>query len=76
MSFKFTSRYGDCIPDLETVCRGQCEGLGRVPIHQGDTEEPFRTLWLEAEAKKPTADGFHFVRCPECGGTGKRKEGL
>ena len=27
----------------------------------------------EAEALEPTDDGYHFVECPECNGSGKRK---
>ena len=73
---EFTDRYealGIPYPDPKTMCKGQCEGTGWVPIAQDDMEEPFRTLWLEAEKKKPTDDGTHFVTCPNCGGTGKKK---
>ena len=69
-------------PEPATVCGGQCEGTGFVPIHGGnkfgactplgDDEEPWRSLWLEAEKKKPSDDGWHFVTCPECKGTGRR----
>ena len=72
---EITDRYqalGIPYPDPKTMCNGQCEGTGRVPISSDDTEEPFKTLWLEAEKKKPTDDGYHFVVCPECNGTGKR----
>lgn len=69
-----TSRYGDSPgPDVETMCKGQCEGLGQIPIHKDDPEEPFRSLWLKAEKKKPSRDGWHFVSCPDCDGTGLRK---
>ena len=73
--FEATDRYeGMPYPNPETMCEGQCEGMGVVPIGSGDMEEPFRTLWLEAEKKNPAADGNHFVKCPDCNGTGKRKE--
>lgn len=75
MEIEFTDRYqalGIPYPDRETMCNGQCEGIGRVPIDRGDMTEPWRTLWLEAEGKSPTKDGWHFVTCPECGGTGKQ----
>lgn len=32
----------------------------------------YRPLWEEAEAQEPSEDGWHFVKCPTCGGTGKR----
>lgn len=74
--FEFTDRYqalGIPYPDPETVCHGQCEGTGWVPVNQDDEDETFRVLWAEAEKKKPTEDGYHFVECPECDGTGKKK---
>ncbi len=71
---EFTDRYkalGIPYPDPQTMCKGQCEGIGRVPIHRDDMEEPFHTLWLEAESKTPMDDFYHFILCPECKGTGK-----
>ena len=69
-------------PDPATVCKGECEGIGFVPIQggpsrsglrvEGNLEEPWRSLWLEVEKKKPSDDGWHFVTCPECKGTGRR----
>lgn len=32
----------------------------------------FKELWLAAEKESPSEDGYHFVRCPDCKGTGKR----
>lgn len=61
-------------PDPKICCDGQCEGTGVVPISSDDEEEPWRTLWLNAEAVKPTDDGWHFVKCPDCHGTGKKVE--
>lgn len=77
MDFKFTDRYqalGIPYPDQKTVCRGQCEGTGFIPIDKDDLEEPFHALWLEAEKKKSTDNGTHFVKCPDCNGTGKQQE--
>jgi hypothetical protein len=62
-------------PDPETVCLGKCEGTGWVPIDKDRMEEPWRTLWLKAEAESPSDDGWHFVKCPDCDGTGHRKDG-
>ena len=73
---EFSDRYsaaGKPYPDPKTVCPGQCEGMGVVPISEDETEEPWRALWLEAERKEPSGDGWHFVKCPTCDGTGKRK---
>jgi len=73
--FEFTDRYktlGIPYPDPKTMCKGQCEGTGWVPISYDDMEEPFRTLWLEAEKKIPADDGYHFVKCPDCNGMGKK----
>lgn len=72
-----TDRYkalGIPYPDPKTMCQGQCEGTGWVPIGSDDMEEPWRSLWLAAEAKQHADDGDHFVKCPDCGGTGKRKD--
>ncbi len=73
---EFTDRYqasGIPYPDLETICQGQCEGTGMVPIHKDKTEEPWHSLWVEAEQKSPSDDDWHFVVCPDCNGSRKRK---
>ncbi len=73
--YEFTDRYkalGIPYPDPATVCHGLCEGTGVVPIHRDDTDPVFKKLWLEAEAKQHEDDGWHFVTCPACNGTGKR----
>jgi hypothetical protein len=61
---KFTSRYGDGpLPDPETMCRGGCEGLGCYP----DMEN-------YGPGKKYTdIDAVPFIKCEQCGGTGKRE---
>lgn len=72
---EFTDRYkalGIPYPEKKTMCMGRCEGTGHVPIHRDDPEEPFHSLWLEEEARVASDDGWHFIRCPECNGTGKR----
>ena len=75
-SIEFTDRYqalGIPYPDSNTMCDGLCEGIGWIPISNDDYEEPWRTLWLEAEKKNgPTDDGYHFVKCPDCNATGKK----
>lgn len=75
-------------PDPATMCAGQCEGTGVVPVPPpagrwpdgGLQVEPERdprliALWEAAEQENPlpkTDIGWHFVQCPDCGGTGKR----
>jgi len=76
-------------PDPKTCCKGHCEGTGYVPIENPDWikennpngcyleegwEEPWITLWNEAEEEHPTDDGWHFVVCPDCNGTGKKPQ--
>jgi hypothetical protein len=89
--FKFTDRYqamGLPYPDVETMCKGDCEGTGLVPIY-GDNykgegkvrptyspsarNDAYQHLWNEAEKREPTDDGWHLVRCFDCGGTGTAK---
>lgn len=73
----FTCRYGESIhdlPDRHTMCLDQCEGMGAVPVKGDDMSEPWRSLWLAAEAKAPADDGWHFVKCPACNGTGTRPD--
>ena len=72
---QFTNRYealGMGLPDPETMCPGECEGTGFVPVKANDADERYRAAWAEAEAKSPTDDGWHFVTCLDCNGTGKR----
>jgi len=73
-------------PNPATMCRGQCEGLGFYPVPAPPdhpkwggkvrcslpVSEEERRLWYEAEKKHPTDDGWHFIVCPECKGTGLR----
>ena len=59
---------GMALPDPETMCHGECEGTGWVPVKADD--ERYATAWAEAEAAKPTDDGWHFVKCLDCNGTG------
>ena len=69
---ELTNRYdalGVPLPDPDTMCLGRCEGTGWVLIPKDEMEEPWRSMWLEAEAKEPVADGWHEFVCPDCKGT-------
>lgn len=71
----FTDRYqalGIDYPDPETMCDDQCEGTGVVPCAKDDHDPIYQKLWREAEERKTSDDGWHFVKCPGCNGTGKR----
>ena len=74
---EFTDRYGGGPgPDVATMCQGQCEGTGFVPVARDDLNDPWFRLWREAHeaAGEHECDGWHFVRCPDCNGTVKRPE--
>jgi heterodisulfide reductase subunit B len=68
---EFTDRYkalGIPYPDVETMCLGQCEGTGWFPENDQTSE-----LWIAAHNAEPhECDGWHFVKCPDCNGTGKK----
>ncbi len=64
-------------PDLETMCKGQCEGIGFYPCQNDEEITPLElAAWLDchnasdAHQDEP-CDGWHFITCFECSGTGK-----
>ena len=72
----------------DTVCSGECDGAGVFPLkshkwlsgkdERNNASPPplvaaEQRMWDDAEACQPTKDGWHFVKCPTCGGTGKKK---
>ncbi len=76
----------DAIPDRANICNGPCEGMGVVPVYmrKGDrttgscipadeSDQELISLWEKAEVEKlgDGGDGWHFVECGECQGTGK-----
>lgn len=85
--YEIVTRYGsgpDAFPDVSTMCPGDCEGTGYVPInfrepapgeayfvYSDEDEALYRDAWETAEALEPSEDGYHFLTCPTCGGTGK-----
>lgn len=71
MEVEFTSRYGGRYPSFLRGCRSKCEAMGWVPIKFGEEREPWASLWVAAEIVAPSDDGWHFVKCPSCEGTGR-----
>lgn len=58
---EFTDRYqalGIPYPDPETMCLGQCEGTGIVPVHFSDDDPVFKALWLECHNRVCNPRGF------------------
>ena len=75
-TIKFTDRYQVAsipYPNSETMCQGHCEGMGVFPVHSGEQDKKLLALWKTAELKSPANDGWHFVKCFECNGTGRKK---
>ena len=73
---EYADRYTDLNisrPDPRTMCTAQCEGTGFIPVHYSDPDPTFKHLWLAQESIKKSSDGYHFVECPECQGTGKKR---
>ncbi len=82
---EFTDRYGPGgAPSSLRGCFGDCEATGFVPVHRPEgapgpasflvssgLDPEYVTAWYKAEAKDPTDDGWHFVPCPACRGTGR-----
>jgi len=59
-------------PDPVTVCRGPCEGTGFVPMTKASAPPAYRAAWDAAEVAAPSDDGWHFLKCQTCNGTGRR----
>ena len=71
---QFSDRYdvlGITPPKPGECCPGKCEGTGYVPIKEDESRPRFRKLWEIEEALQHASDGWHFVICPDCDGTGK-----
>ncbi len=86
MTVEFVDRYsatGTPTPNMWTVCRHHCEGMGVYPLHMAEWEQmasrerphicPQRNERDEWDF--PPEDGYLFVWCEVCGGTGRRVSG-
>lgn len=81
VEFQFTDRYqalGIPYPDPKTMCKGQCEGVGLYPVKNDEHIEPLElAAWTDAhnavdahESEGGKCDGWHFIKCVDCNGTG------
>jgi hypothetical protein len=77
---EFTDRYGGRTPSWLRSCHGDCEAMGVVPVSNpladlqvdhGPHKYYYVDKWWDAENKEHAEDGWHFVKCPECHGTGR-----
>lgn len=79
-----TDRYGGNYPDPETVCPGPCEGMGVYPVYSAKHDERYDAATavttthaaedealIEASGITPGDDGWAFLNCPDCGGSGR-----
>lgn len=79
MDHEYTDRYdalGIPYPDPETMCKGQCDGVGAYPTKLEDATPEEGKRWLAAHEsgeghENGECNGWHFITCPDCNGTGK-----
>lgn len=74
-----TDRYsalGIPYPNPDTMCKGQCDGMGFYPCKNDDeiTQQEL-VLWNKAheesrDCQRGKCDGWHFIDCSECAGSG------
>lgn len=94
MKIELTDRYhalGIPYPDPQTMCKGQCEGIGYYPVKENEVENVYEVKMWSREHEKTCnnirwrikrlftkywrdafreCDGWHFIKCPDCNGTG------
>ena len=62
-------------PNPWTVCRGHCEGMGFYPSNDPSSWPPgTRPLGIPMEGEG-VDDGWRFITCDKCNGTGRRIAG-
>lgn len=70
----FTDRYGGRAPAWIRGCHGDCEAMGFYPTQEWSIEDE-RERGVRPrgtpEADGTPDDGWRFVKCPECRGTGR-----
>lgn len=74
----FEDRYtatGRPHPNPWTICKGDCEGMGFYPSNDpSEWPEGTRPLGTPEPDGSPD-DGWRFIKCPDCRGTGRRVNG-
>lgn len=71
--YEYVDRYtalGITPPSPDECCKGQCEGTGVYPCKADDADDRERAEIAKCE---PSPDGWYFLVCPTCGGSGHRK---
>lgn len=86
MQIEFTDRYGGHAPSWLRACHRDCEAMGWTPVFVAvgppapnearvtdETDPRLLRLWSEAHAQDHNGpcDGWHFVRCTGCDGSGR-----
>lgn len=80
MNIEFTDRYGGNPPSWLRGCHGECEAVGFYPEPCSAYEPPEGgafSVTATAPCPRPSEhlrtdfDGWHFLRCPDCEGTGR-----
>jgi hypothetical protein len=70
MQIEFTDRYGGNCPAWIRGCHGPCEAMGFYPT-QDRSKWPAGTRPVGTPEEDGTPDdGWRFVECPDCGGSG------
>jgi len=82
-NIEFTDRYqatGKPYPDVKTMCKGYCEGMGLYPTEKANLNKEaceakggrLTIVGQVNEDGKPNEENDSvFVECPDCKGTGK-----
>lgn len=64
------------LPDVETMCKGPCEGVGVVPLTETRAiarGPEWHAAWREKATRGGVDEmGYVFLTCIDCNGTGKR----
>lgn len=78
MKIEFVDRYsatGTPYPNPWTICSGPCEGMGVFPSdNPGEWPAGTRPPGEPEEDGTPD-DGYRFISCERCNGTGRRRHG-
>lgn len=85
METMYTSRYGGRLPSWLRACHGMCEAMGVYPVkgHDPDgsamlhlagqplTSDEALAVERRIAAGQRESDGWYFIPCPDCHGTGR-----